>query len=224
MKKLSVVIVAVLILTLVSCNKKQNDTDTTTEYMKESVDEFLSVLGYVQDEKTSSEYALIKEKCFNVTPDQIEEETEIKIFKFSDSCESYVFIDGEVFELCESFGGYGYINAVPCDFDANGDIDLLVASSWGSGIHRSIISVFNTTSKEPTVIYDGMDSGTPFIDLVVETKTASGSDETTTSFQIYSAEINVDSGNFAKLSYVAKDLIGTVEAPNGIPEFKEIDE
>ena len=50
-------------------------------------------------------------------------------------------VDNEVYPLCESFGGFGFVNAIPCDFDNDGNKDLFVASSWGSGLHRSVISV-----------------------------------------------------------------------------------
>ena len=83
----------------------------------------------------------------------------IKIFKFSNSYVSLALIDGEVYEICTSFGGYGFFNAVPWDYDEDGTMDLLIASSWGSGMHRSEISVFNVKTKQSTIICTSIESG-----------------------------------------------------------------
>lgn len=171
---------------------------------KDYVSEFMTALNsleiYFSDE-------LKEANCYNVTPESVSEVTDIKIFKFSDTCASFVFIDNEVFGICNSFGGYGFINAVPWDYDNDGNIDLLVASSWGSGVHRSEISVFNTKTKKPIDIYNNMDSYlNPCSNLFV-----------TDDFKVYSC--NVDGNNYANLSVTPYDFIGTVSNINGVPVF-----
>lgn len=171
---------------------------------KDYVSEFMTALNsfeiYFSDE-------LKEVNCYNVTPESVSEVTDIKIFKFSDTCASFVFIDNEVFSVCNSFGGYGFINAVPWDYDNDGNIDLLVASSWGSGVHRSEISVFNTKTKEYIAIYNNMSSYVnPCSDLFV-------ADD----FKVYSCNIN--GNNYANLSIAPYDFIGTVSNINGVPVF-----
>lgn len=142
----------------------------------------------------------------------------MKIFKFSDSCASFVMMDNEIYYLCDYFGGYGFVNAVPCDFDNDGNKDLLVASSSGSGVHRSSISIFNSLSKEYTVIYSALDT-----DLIVDAvKNSYVSEEfkvVSLKFLVHSAEIDINNNNIADLSFVSTGVIGSIEVENGSPTF-----
>ena len=137
-------------------SQKESVTDYTmsTVCNKDSVDEFMSILGEVEGDGLLSGFVLDEKNCYNVTPLSVANETDIKIFKFSDSCASFALIDGGVYEICTSFGGFGFVNAVPWDYDEDGNLDLLIASSWGSGMYRSEISVFNTKTKESTILFE----------------------------------------------------------------------
>ena len=81
-----------------------------TECSKDYVREFLSVLETDESEGLQSGYHFDEEHCYNVTPGSVSMYTDIKIFKFSDSCISLALIGGEVHEICTSFGGYGFFN------------------------------------------------------------------------------------------------------------------
>lgn len=234
MKRLCSILITLFVLfTVCSCNQAPPNADTpdpaeqnsmSSACSKDSVDEFLAITGHMQGDGLLSGFSITEENLYNVTPPQVSAATDVKIFKASDSCASFILIDNEIYSICESFGGYGFVNAVPCDFDQDGHTDLLVASSWGSGLHRSIISVFNVETKESTVVYDTATTDDPPIDLFVtaETPSTSSSDPTElpTYYRIYSAEIKVNDNNAAKLSYVATDMIGTVEYENGAIVFK----
>lgn len=232
MKRLFGIVLLVAIM-ICSCdvslgNKNDSDNNeksyTNTALSKEGVDDFCEILGELRGEGLLSGVVCDKEKCFNVTPESVARETECKIFKFSDSCASFVMIDNKVYALCEWFGGYGFVNAVPCDFDNDGNKDLLVASSWGSGLHRSIISVFNVSTKESTVIYDTSGADNPRVDLIVGTQTPSFSSKDFSDlpiyYVVYSVEIKVNDGNLADLYYVTTDCVGSVLAENGEIVFK----
>lgn len=222
---------AVLYL-LCSCNDNTPSTNEhetmKTNISKDHVSEFMELLGgEIELGGLSSGFVLDEEHCYNVTPQQVASETDMKIFKFSDSCASFVMFNNEIYPLCEWFGGYGFVNAVPCDFDNDGNKDLLVASSWGSGMHRSIISVFNSAAKESTVLYDTSTTDTPSVDLFVSTATPAFSSKEIEAlpiyYRVYSAEITVndmEEYNLADLSYVATDLMGSIEIENGTPVFK----
>lgn len=233
MKKI-LCIFCVLTMLFCFCSCKDDGSNKANEYKsmktnisKDYVPEFMELLGReIELGGLSSGMVLDEENCYNVTPPQVASETDMKIFKFSDSCISLVLLDDQIYNLCESFGGYGFVNAIPCDFDNDGNKDLLIASSWGSGMHRSIISVFNSVTKESTVIYDTSDTDNPSIDLFVTSTTPSFSskeiEDLPIYYQVYSAKItinDVENYNLADLSYVATDLVGSINIENGKPMF-----
>lgn len=233
MKRLfCLLLTGIVLISLTACqtntdnsNKNENNIDyMTTLCTKDSVDEFMSIIGEVELGGLSTGMKLDEEHCYNVTPLSVATQTDIKIFKFSDSCVSLALIDGEVYSICESLGGYGFVNAVPWDYDEDGNLDLLVASSWGSGLHRSIISVFNITTKESIVVYDTSNTDNPSVDLFVATASLSFSSKDSQDlpicYQVYTANIEVTDNNLADLSYVATGVVGSVVVENGTPVFK----
>jgi len=229
---LCLLLTGIVLISLTACQTNTDNSDKnennvsymTTSCTKDSVDEFMSIIGEVELGGLSTGMTLDKEHCYNVTPLSVAEQTDIKIFKFSDSCVSLALIDGEVYSISESFGGYGFVNAVPWDYDEDGNLDLLVASSWGSGLHRSIISVFNTTTKESLVVYDTSTTDNPSVDLFVATASPSFSSKDPQNlpiyYQVYSANIEVNGNNLADLSYTATGVIGSVVVENGAAVFK----
>ena len=232
----SLFLVGMLLIALTACCTKTDDStynsdksDPPTDHMttscsKDSVDEFMDIIGGAELGGLSAGMKLDEEHCYNVTPLSVATQTNIKIFKFSDSCVSLALIDGEVYSICESFGGYGFVNAVPWDYDEDGNLDLLVASSWGSGLHRSIISVFNTTTKESIVVYDTSTTDNPSVDLFVATASPSFSSKDPQNlpiyYQVYSVNIEGNDNNLANLSYTATGVIGSVVVENGALVFK----
>ena len=208
---------------LCSCNS--NNTHKANEYeamktsvTKDSVKEFVSLLEDFEPGGLVSGYEYNEKNCYNVTPTEVAAETDMKIFKFSDSCASFVMLNNEVYPLCEGVGGYGFVEAIPCDFDNDGNKDLLVASSWGSGVHRSVISVFNSVSKESTILY------TSDTDLIVARSTANiFTDNPEIDEKLYysvlSVKINVEDNNFANLSYDVTGVEGHIECENNSPQF-----
>lgn len=231
-RMLSIICAFTMLFLLCSCtdnnpNKATEYVSATTAISKESVKEFLLLLEKTVPSGHIHGHKIREENCYNVTPVEVAAQTDMKIFKLSDSCASFVMVDNEIYTICEFLGGYGFVNAVPCDFDNDGNKDLLVASSWGSGMHRSIISVFNSVTKESTVIYNTFTTDNPGIDLFVAAASPSSSskeiEDLPIYYQVYSAEITVNDMveyNLADLSYVATDLVGSIEIENGKPVFK----
>ncbi len=241
MRKLTAVFVLafVLFIFLSSCSSTANDPEANrsdsetsqsdtqewmhTECSKDYVKEFMSILGTVKGEGVLSGYDLDEEHCYNVTPSSVSLSTDIKIFKFSDSCASFALIDGEVYEICTFFGGYGFFNAVPWDYDEDGTMDLLIASSWGSGIHRSEISVFNVKTKESTVICTSVEVGNRNTDhdwfVATQSPSYTGDlEESPIYYVVYSAEIKSDD-SLVDLSYLAKSCVGSIDLKDGTPVF-----
>ncbi len=242
MRKLTAVFLVVLFPCMLfsSCATTANDSEANgsdsetsqistqewmhTECSKDYVKEFMSILETVKGDGLLSGYVLDEEHCYNVTPSAVSLSTDIKIFKFSDSCASFALIDGEVYEICISFGGYGFFNAVPWDYDEDGTTDLLIASSWGSGMHRSEISVFNVKTKESTVICTSVESGSGNTDQDWFVATQSPNsytgdlEESPIYYIVYSAEIKSDD-SLVDLSYLAKSCVGSIVLEDRTPVF-----
>lgn len=230
MKKIVCILCALTVLFLLSSCKNNTPTINKhkvvkTNISKDYVPEFIELLS--EDFELSgllSGYTLDEEHCYNVTPPQVAAETDMKIFKFSDSSASFVIADGKIYILCTFLGGHGFVNAIPCDFDNDGNKDLLVASSWGSGLHRSNISIFNSVTKESTVIYDNSPTAETPADLIVAQSTDNiftNNPETDEKsyYWVLSVNINVENNNWANLSYVVKGIEGYIEVKDGTPTF-----
>lgn len=228
-RTISIFLIITIFISLTAC-KQDNSYDTKfnisksitdeelTNCSKEYVDEFISILR-ASDFKFSGLYGDSEpkaENCLNVTPPQVAKDTDIKIFKFSDIALSIALIENEIYPICRSLGGYGFVNAVPWDYDNDGNTDLLVASSFGSGLHRSEISVFNVITKESNIIFETTELEDPRIDLIV--RTASNKDSI--NYEVYSVNIKTNDNNFADISYEMIEIIGIVELENGTPVFK----
>ncbi len=197
----------------VACSKKNVDV------FYQLYEQRTMMAGYVDKGRTIG-------NCFNVTPAQVASETDIQIFKFRHSGDTFAMIGDDYWYIGGEWrGGYGFVNAVPCDFDNDGNKDLLVASSWGSGLHRSVISVFNVTTKESTVIYDTSMTDNPSIDLfVVQSSPSSFPSEDPSDlpvgYLVYSANIESDGDNLAKLSYCVTGFVGAIAVENGEIVFR----
>ncbi len=232
MKRLFILLVTgVLLVSLTACQTTTgNFNNSNIEYMttsctKDSVDEFMSIIGNMEFGGLLAGVKFKEKNCYNVTPSAVAEQTDIKIFKFNDSCLSFALIDDEVYPVCESSGGYGFINAVPWDYDLDGKLDLLVASSWGSGLHHSVISVFNARTKETIVVYDTLNTFNASTDLFVAPSSPSfvtDAIDVQIFYQVYSANIEVNDNNIADLSYTATGVVGSIVLTGGVPTFVPI--
>lgn len=156
MKKNSLLVLfATSFLLMSSCSPYNEKTTEEAQFSssKDSVSDFYSLLA----EKDKDLSPLLKEEnCYNVTTDNLTN-LGVKLFKFKDECQTYLQYENDIYFFALGFGGYGFINAVTCDYDNNGIGDILYTYSFGSGIHRSIVSVFNMTTFEITPLFSTFD-------------------------------------------------------------------
>ena len=88
----------------------------------------------------------------------------------------------------------------------------------------SIISVFNSVSKESTILYDTSTTDTPNADLIVAQSTANiftddpDIDEKLF-YSVLSVKIDVENNNFANLAYVVTGVEGHIEYEDNTPQF-----
>ena len=83
----------------------------------------------------------------DVTPAIVREQTDWRIVKL-DLQYSYLLQGDQYYPLCSMWGGWGVTSALPWDYDDNGVLDLLYTYSWGSGLHRSHVTVFDMDVKD----------------------------------------------------------------------------
>jgi len=115
---------------------------------QDHVVEFLHLASDIGFDKLPRMYP--DDTCYNVTPQYVFDQTGCRIFKYSQSCESFLQADGRIYSIGIGFGGLGLTDIQLCDFDRNGQADLLYTFSAGSGLHISQINHFNLTTKEET--------------------------------------------------------------------------
>ncbi len=179
-------------------------------YSKEYVKEFCDIIEVVEGGGLLSGITLDEENCYNVTPPEVAEQMDVKIFKYTDCCASFILIDGVVYELCMSFGGFGFLSAVPCDYDNDGNLDLLMTSSWGSGLHRTDISYFNVVTKELKTIYSEN-----YYELIIEKnpKVQEGR------YDVRRICYVLDMMESGYAPHIDKGVLGYVEIQDGVPMY-----
>lgn len=145
----------------------------------------------------------------DVTSEEIRTETGCRIFTDDAFGGLFYLADGErCGELGMSFGGYGLCSAVPWDYDENGTVDLLYTYSWGSGMHRSILALFDRTKWEERELYGYFpDSDSPGSDLLVERETDEGGEP---AFTVYTVDVQVQNYDFTDLRFTKKEEAGVV--------------
>lgn len=237
-KRFLSILFVIMLLAFTSCAKEKTNSSSNTEQTsstsliqqshitgncnKDNVSEFMNVFVEHLLAELPKDFVFDEEHCYNVTPESIAEETSAQIFKFSDSCASFIYLNDQVYPLGGWFGGYGFVSAVPCDFDNDGHTDILYTYSCGSGIHHSVIAVFNIQTMENTVIYDSPNTDNPQVDFYLSTQSTnidSTNIEMPTHFEVYTVDIEVIDDNFANLDYIVTGIAGSVETENGIPVF-----
>lgn len=168
----------------------QYETDLMKTYLgtKTDVEEFLLL---IPDHVTTYE----NDTCYNITPEYISDTTEYAVFKYDQSCESFLLYKGKVYEMGTSFGGYGVVDMVTADLNNDEENELYFTYSWGSGIHRSLVGCFDpATEKILLPDFSNMD-----IDIMLVAK---GTD-----LYLYSTEIELtDLVNYSlqALEYIAQ--------------------
>lgn len=107
----------------------------------EGVEDFLSLQGEFQ-----SGYDI--DTCYNITPEEIKQDSDYQIFKYDVSCASFLLYEDEIYPLGEWFGGLGVTSMALADVDGDGKPELYFTYSWGSGLHHSHVAYFSPVSKQ----------------------------------------------------------------------------
>lgn len=177
-KKTLILLSMPFLLLAASCSYDSNDEvseKTQFSYTKNDVAGFYALL---KEKSKDLSPMLLEGNCYNVTTSNLGR-LGIGLFKFKDECDTFLQCGEVLCYFAVGFGGYGFINAVTCDFDNNGVSDILYTYSYGSGIHRSVVAVFNMTTFAVTTLFSTMDDDWPekdsrMADLTLEKKVEDG--------------------------------------------------
>jgi len=191
--------------------KKQKDHYSVEDF-KNLFSEYLKANNISLETSPENDKTLISKEdqlkyytIHDITPKEVKEELHCQIFKVNYTLETYVINKGKIFPIGFGFGGAGIVNLSTCDFDENGKKDLIYTFSFGSGLHRSHIGIFNFTNEKEEWLNFVQEND----DIMLEKL----SDK---SFKINTAKLSfsddLDRSNY-KLS--KKDNIGDIQSVDG---------
>jgi hypothetical protein len=143
----------------------------------------------------------------DITPKEVKEEIGCQIFKVNYSCETYVVYKSKVFGIGLGFGGFGVVSLTTCDFDGNGQKDLIYTFSWGSGLHRSQIGVFNFSKEKEE-----------WLDFVQMNKDIMLEKISDNNFKVYIADIDADELDFIHFKLSKQEQVADVQSRDGKTE------
>lgn len=146
-----------------------------------------------------SSTAVLTGELTEITPEDVWTETGYQLFKDGSSLDTYVVADGKAAVLGTGFGGYGVTSVVPFDVSGDGTKDLVYAYSYGSGIHRSVMSWMDLKSMAEYPVQSTLeDGGFRTYDLILQQE-----EDSIGVYQI-SGEQNRETTTKALLSYPAQ--------------------
>lgn len=85
--------------------------------------------------------------CFNITPEDIKINSGYQVFKYNQSCASFLLHEGKIYQLGEWFGGFGVVSLAGVDLNGDGLQELYFTYSSGSGLHRSNAAYFDPATR-----------------------------------------------------------------------------
>ncbi len=145
----------------------------------------------------------------DVTPEVVSAAMDCRIVKDPEDCDTFLVDGTEISLLACGPGGYGFTSAVPFDYGFNEVPDLLYTYSWGSGMHRSHLVLFDRTAREEQELYvyypDDVLGGS---DLLVELEP----DGSGYPAIVYTADVTVNGDDYTDLSFTKRTRAGVVVA------------
>ena len=90
----------------------------------------------------------LQRSCRNITPDFVKEHSELQIFKYGETCDSFLLWQDRVLPLGTGFGGLGITSMALADLNQDGAYELYFTYSFGSGIHRSMLGAFDPSEEK----------------------------------------------------------------------------
>jgi len=138
------------------------------------------------------------DKCYNITPDFVVDNSDFTIFKYGSSTESFIMYDGKIYSIGICSGGLGITSTALADLNKDGTYELYYTFSYGSGLHRSHVGYFDPIHKEIHVFGDALFDS----DMILTVNHSGG-------LCVNSATFDMD--NFVNFTIKAQDFMGTLD-------------
>ncbi|MBP5580024.1 MAG: dockerin type I repeat-containing protein [Ruminococcus sp.] len=110
------------------------------EPSKLGVEKFLA-----NNPKIANDYE--EDELYNITPSKISEKYGFTVYKFANSCESYLDYKGKAYSIGTGFGGPGTIAFAAADINKDGNYEFYYIFSYGSGTKSSEIGFFDASEN-----------------------------------------------------------------------------
>ncbi len=205
MKRAGIWILVILIMLLSGCDKEKSAT--SHRYDTKGFAKLLNMqlIKTSKDKKENESYV-------DITPEDIYKKIGCQIFKNSSTSESFLVYKNKIYPIGRGFGGFGIASIQLCDFNKDGQYDLIYTDSWGSGMHRWEIGLFDFATMKDGLIFSSLgNTAYENEDVILEPV---GENH----FNLYTVKLNLKDNNFAKLDYSKEELIGEVTQENNMPK------
>lgn len=198
-------------------NTRENDppeTKVPVEIMTEDtdiIDEFMEALDRaVAEGRITGSYD--KKECVNVTSLDVFEETGARLFKFADSYRTFIYADGEAYEVLKNEYDPGTTGVAPCDLDGDGNTELLLSVPTNFKRVETKFVLFSLESKTSETIGS--------ITYNIATVTKDIDNEGRTVYPVNDVVFTVDTDNrFMLMPQAGDKLYGYIEVVDGKPAF-----
>ena len=170
MKKSSLFVAFLMVILLAGCSSPKNSTDNSKDNSKLTPSEFVALLEKQFDCNTQNDLTKISGKFsdpsypdakidafLDITPDEVRQEIGCQIFKNKTVPITFIVYHDVAYQIAAPVYGNGILDIHTCDFDHNGQIDLIYSISVSlSGIYTPAIGSFNFTSLKEKGIYSAI--------------------------------------------------------------------
>jgi len=150
----------------------------------------------------------------DITPKDVAKEIGCRIFKDDLYYASYLYYEDKVYPLGEWESGYGVVDMEISDFNGDGISELLYAYSFGDGLHKWQIGLFDFADMSNRTIVDPIYEGYTFMTDVVLEKNADND------FAIHQVTFDLSSGRFAKMTIATSYKFGRITKFNNAPSVE----
>ena len=112
---------------------------------QDGVEEFLKLAENKSISFSSSEL----ENCYNITPDFVKENSDYMIFKFSDTAETYIIYENEIYKIGNNKRERGTTSFALADINQDDKLELFYTYIWKvSEVSRTNVSYFDPVKKK----------------------------------------------------------------------------
>ncbi|PWM46146.1 MAG: hypothetical protein DBX47_02845 [Clostridiales bacterium] len=205
-KTLGFLMLIVVVGSFTSCGSTNNKTKEIIIFeMQPTKDGVADFLFKLDDQPESYD----NDECYRVTPQRITNKYGFAIYKFDQSCISYLEYDDKIYPLGNGFGGFGVVSFAISDMNNDKYPELYFTYSWGSGIHRSMVGYFDSAIKEVVLFdYSNMNNDMVFV-----------ADKN----RLFTYNATTDIKSFVNIGVKAEDKVGEISFSSNKIELDLVD-